>query len=562
MEGCWWKEAVFYEIYIRSFFDSTGDGIGDLKGIISKLDYLKDLGIDVIWISPMYKSPNYDNGYDISNYEQISDEFGTMEDFNNLLEEVHVRNMKLIIDLVINHTSDLHPWFIESRKCKNNSKRNFYIWRQGKDNKEPNNWRSIFGGSVWEYDRNTEEYYFHLFSRNQPDLNWENEKMRNEIYTMIDWWIKKGIDGFRIDAISHIKKDKFYKKMSCVGEEKNRDDFKRYTNVEGIFYYLKELKQKALNKDDIVTVGEANGINVEDVISWVGEKDGIFNMIFQFEFLNLFESQSYCKKVNILDIKRVLSKWQRIIEGKGWNALFVENHDVPRIVSILGDDNRYLRESATCIAVMYFMMQGSPFIYQGQEIGMTNISLENIEEYNDIKSIQFYNDKIKENMPKKEIMKMLALSSRDNARTPMQWSNRKNAGFTQGNPWLCVNENYNKINVEDQLTEPESVLNFYKKMINIRKKNKVFIYGSYEEILKDHKEIFAYVRMLKNEKGIIICNLSDKNVPYKYDKIKLYTSDFLLGNYVPREEKYVTEFILRPYETRIYKIHCLEEDLI
>ncbi|WP_368491123.1 alpha-glucosidase [Clostridium sp. BJN0013] len=556
----WWKEAVFYEIYVRSFMDSTGDGIGDLKGIISKLDYLKDLGIDVIWISPVYKSPNCDNGYDISDYRDISPEFGTLDDFYDLLKQVHMRDMKLIIDLVMNHTSDLHPWFIESRSCRNNSKRNFYIWKQGIKNKEPNNWKSIFGGSVWEYDRNTKEYYFHLFSKNQPDLNWENREMREEIYDMINWWLERGVDGFRIDAISHIKKDVLDEKMPYVKGERYVNAFERYTNVQGIFYYLKELKEKALNKYDIVTVGEANGVTAEQAPLWVNEKDGIFNMIFQFELLNLFEAQSY-HKVNILDIKRILSKWQKVLENKGWNALFIENHDVPRIVSILGD-NEYLRESATCIAAMYFMMRGTPFIYQGQEIGMTNIKLEDIEEYNDIKSKEFYYTKIKEGVPKEKVMKILGLSSRDNARSPMQWNDKKNAGFTTGIPWFSVNENYKKINVENQLKDSKSILNFYKKMISIRRENKVFIYGNYKMILKDHMSIFAYTRTFKGEKAIVICNLSAVNALYRYDTIKLNYSNFLLGNYPIDKEKYATEFVLKPYETRIYKLNCLEEDSV
>ncbi|MFL0196408.1 alpha-glucosidase [Clostridium sp. WILCCON 0269] len=558
MERFWWKEAVFYEIYIRSFMDSTGDGIGDLKGIISKLDYLRDLGIDAIWISPMYKSPNCDNGYDISDYMDISREFGTLDDFYELLRQVHVRDMKLIIDLVINHTSDLHPWFIESRKCKNNSKRNFYIWKQGVKNAEPSNWKSIFGGSVWEYDRNTEEYYFHLFSKNQPDLNWENSKMREKIYDMINWWLERGVDGFRIDAISHIKKDMLDKRIPDVKGERYADAFEKYTNVQGIFYYLKELKERTFDRYSIVTVGEANGVTAEQAPLWVNEEDGIFNMIFQFELLNLFELKSYCK-MNILDIKKILSKWQKVLENKGWNALFIENHDLPRIVSILGDEGQHLRESATCIAAMYFFMKGTPFIYQGQEIGMTNIKLKNIEEYDDIKSRNFYYDKLKEGMSKEEILKILWASSRDNSRSPMQWNNTKNAGFTSGVPWFSVNENHRKINVENELREPDSILNFYKRMIRIRKEHKVFIYGGYELILKDDDKVYAYIRSLESEKAIVICNLSREEVLYKYDKIKLKLSNLLLGNYDVNEESCITEFILKPYETRIYKLDCLEE---
>ncbi|WP_373844508.1 alpha-glucosidase [Clostridium sp.] len=553
MKQFWWKEAIFYEIYVKSFMDSTGDGIGDLRGIITKLDYLKDLGIDAIWISPIYKSPNCDNGYDISDYRDISPDFGTLDDFYELLKQVHMRDMKLMIDLVINHTSDLHPWFIESKSSKYNSKRNFYIWKQGSKENEPNNWRGIFGGSVWEYDINTKEYYFHLFSKNQPDLNWENIKMREEIYAMINWCLEKGVDGFRIDAISHIKKDVLDKKMPSIKGEKYADAFERYTNVCGIFNYLKELKEKALNKGNIVTVGEANGVTVEEAPLWINEKYGILNMIFQFELLRLFESKLY-SNINILDVKEILSKWQNGLDNKGWNALFVENHDVPRIVSVFGDYN-YLRESATCIAAMYFMMQGTPFIYQGQEIGMTNIELKNIEEYKDIKSKEFYYNKIEDGMSKEEIIKILKLSSRDNARSPMQWNDKRNAGFTEGIPWFYINKNYKKVNVENQLKDSKSVLNFYKKLIGIRKKNKVFIYGNYEMILKEHSSIFAYVRNFKDKKAIVICNFSSSNVLYRYDTIELKYSNFLLGNYPIEKDEGITECTLRPYETRIYKLN-------
>ena len=553
MKQFWWKEAIFYEIYVKSFMDSTGDGIGDLRGIITKLDYLKDLGIDAIWISPIYKSPNCDNGYDISDYRDISPDFGTLDDFYELLKQVHMRDMKLMIDLVINHTSDLHPWFIESKSSKYNSKRNFYIWKQGSKENEPNNWRGIFGGSVWEYDINTKEYYFHLFSKNQPDLNWENIKMREEIYAMINWCLEKGVDGFRIDAISHIKKDVLDKKMPSIKGEKYADAFERYTNVCGIFNYLKELKEKALNKGNIVTVGEANGVTVEEAPLWINEKYGILNMIFQSELLRLFESKLY-SNINILDVKEILSKWQNGLDNKGWNALFVENHDVPRIVSVFGDYN-YLRESATCIAAMYFMMQGTPFIYQGQEIGMTNIELKNIEEYKDIKSKEFYYNKIEDGMSKEEIIKILKLSSRDNARSPMQWNDKRNAGFTEGIPWFYINKNYKKVNVENQLKDSKSVLNFYKKLIGIRKKNKVFIYGNYEMILKEHSSIFAYVRNFKDKKAIVICNFSSSNVLYRYDTIELKYSNFLLGNYPIEKDEGITECTLRPYETRIYKLN-------
>ncbi|MDU5013700.1 MAG: alpha-glucosidase, partial [Clostridium botulinum] len=380
MNKKWWKEAVAYQIYPRSFKDSNDDGIGDIEGIISKLDYLKNLGVDIIWICPMYKSPNDDNGYDISDYKAIMDEFGTMKDFDKLLQKVHEKGMKLIIDLVINHTSDEHKWFIESRSSKDNPKRDFYIWRDGKNGKEPNNWESIFKGSAWKYDKNTDQYFLHLFSKKQPDLNWKNEDVRKELYKMINWWLDKGIDGFRVDAISHIKKEDGLKDMPNPKKLEYVPSFDKHMNVEGIQKYLKELKENTFDKYDIITVGEANGVNINEAPQWVGEKDGKFNMIFQFEHLDLWdvdrEEQSTVKK-----LKEVLSKWQEGLEGVGWNALFIENHDIQRVVSTLGDDKNFWEESSKALALIYFMQKGTPFIYQGQEIGMTNVKFEDIQDY-------------------------------------------------------------------------------------------------------------------------------------------------------------------------------------
>ena len=428
MNKKWWKEAVAYQIYPRSFKDSNDDGIGDIEGIISKLDYLKNLGVDIIWICPMYKSPNDDNGYDISDYKAIMDEFGTMKDFDKLLQKVHEKGMKLIIDLVINHTSDEHKWFIESRSSKDNPKRDFYIWRDGKNGKEPNNWESIFKGSAWKYDKNTDQYFLHLFSKKQPDLNWKNEDVRKELYKMINWWLDKGIDGFRVDAISHIKKEDGLKDMPNPKKLEYVPSFDKHMNVEGIQKYLKELKENTFDKYDIITVGEANGVNINEAPQWVGEKDGKFNMIFQFEHLDLWdvdrEEQSTVKK-----LKEVLSKWQEGLEGVGWNALFIENHDIQRVVSTLGDDKNFWEESSKALALIYFMQKGTPFIYQGKEIGMTNVKFEDIQDYNDIKTINIYKEKIKKGIPKEEALKYVWETSRDNSRTPMQWDTTENAGF-------------------------------------------------------------------------------------------------------------------------------------
>ncbi|WP_299094935.1 alpha-glucosidase [uncultured Metabacillus sp.] len=557
MKKLWWKEAVAYQVYPRSFMDSNGDGIGDLQGMISKLDYIKELGIDVIWICPMYKSPNDDNGYDISDYQDILDEFGTMADFDQLLEEVHKRGMKLIIDLVINHTSDEHPWFIESRSSKNNPKRDWYIWRDGKNGREPNNWESIFGGSAWQYDKKTEQYYLHIFSTKQPDLNWENPDVRNSLYEMINWWLDKGIDGFRVDAISHINKEAGLKDMPNEKGLKYVPSFDKHMNVEGIHQYLKELKDKTFSKYDIMTVGEANGVkadNEEDLDEWVGEENGKFNMVFQFEHLSLWDA-SEKKQLDIIELKNVLTKWQKGLENKGWNALFIENHDQPRRVSTWGNDTEYWYESATALGAMYFFMQGTPFIYQGQEIGMTNVKFANIEQYNDVATKNLYHFNCVEGIAHEEIMKVIWASSRDNSRTPMQWSSEPNAGFTTGTPWLGVNENYKEINVEKQLADETSVLHFYKKMIQLKKNHEVFTYGIYDLILEDHQQIYAYTRTLDDDKVVVFTNLSAE--PATWEKaldFTLCSNDLLLANYHVKDHEAIKKLTLKPFEARVYRI--------
>lgn len=551
MKKIWWKEAVGYQIYPRSFKDSNGDGIGDLNGIISKLDYLKDLGIDVIWICPMYKSPNDDNGYDISDYQDIMDEFGTMDDFDELLKQVHNRGMKLIIDLVINHTSDEHPWFVESRSSKDNAKRDWYIWRDGKENDEPNNWESIFGGSAWEKDEETDQYYLHLFSRRQPDLNWENEDMRNEIYKMINWWLDKGIDGFRVDAISHINKEEGLVDMDNPDNLKYVPSFDKHMNVEGIHDYLRELKENTFSKYDIMTVGEANGVKAEQATDWVGENDGKFNMLFQFEHIDLWNSSEF----NLPNLKKVWNKWQVNLENDGWNALFIENHDITRVVSSWGDDTRFLKESAKALGLLYFMHKGTPFIYQGQEIGMTNVKFNDINEYDDIRSINEYNQLINQGMSPKDALEHIWNTSRDNTRTPMQWDDSLNAGFSKSNPWIHVNPNYRYINVKEQLEDDDSILNFYKKMIKIKKSSECLIYGKYNLILEDDTNIFAYERILNDEKFLVICNLKSESSNYKYEKLTLKYENLILSNYNVDAHKDLNNFELKPWEARLYKIN-------
>lgn len=553
MNKRWWKELVAYQIYPKSFMDSNGDGIGDIQGIISKLDYLKDLGIDLIWLCPMYKSPNHDNGYDISDYKDILDEFGTMDDFNELLNEVHNRGMKLIIDLVINHTSDEHPWFIESRSSKDSPKRDWYIWRDGKDEAEPNNWESIFKGSAWEFCENSEQYYLHLFAKEQPDLNWENKEVRNELYKMVNWWLDKGIDGFRVDAISHIKKEEGLKDMDNPEGLKYVSSFEKHMNVEGINAHLKELKEETFSKYDIVTVGEANGVSANEADHWVAEDKGTFNMIFQFEHLSLWNYEEG-QEFDVKAYKDVLTNWQNSLEGKGWNALFVENHDIPRVVSTWGSDDKYLTECAKAFGAVYFLQKGTPFIYQGQELGMTNVKYHSISEYDDVKTINTYNERIESGVSEEIALKEAWVTSRDNSRTPMQWNSSKNAGFTKGKPWIGVNENYKTINVEAEEKDENSVLNFYKKLIKLKKSNEALIYGVYDLILEEDRSIYAYTRTLNNDKFLIIANLTGENANYNYEGEKLNSKDLLLNNYEVCEHNDLVEFTLKPYECRVYKV--------
>ncbi|MGD6794624.1 glycoside hydrolase family 13 protein [Metabacillus indicus] len=551
MKKMWWKEAVAYQIYPRSFMDSNGDGIGDIRGIISKLDYLKDFGIDVIWICPIFSSPNADNGYDISDYQDIMADFGTMEDFDELLAEVHKRDMKLILDLVVNHTSDEHPWFIESRESKDNEKRDWYIWRDGKNGKEPNNWESIFSGSAWEYDEKTDQYYMHVFATKQPDLNWKNQDMRQAVYEMINWWLDKGIDGFRVDAISHINKKEGFPDLPNPNGLDYVSSFDYHMNVEGIMEHLSELKAQTFARYDIMTVGEANGVKLEQAEDWVGDTNGIFNMIFQFEHLGLWDN-GLEGSVDLVKLKETLTKWQKGLDGNGWNALFLENHDQPRSVSTWGDDKDYLVESAKALGAMYFMMQGTPFIYQGQELGMKNVHLPSIDDYDDVAMKNLYRIETAKGRSHEEIMEIIWHKGRDNSRTPMQWNDEKNGGFSTGTPWFGANENYKETNVEKQLKDENSVYHFYKRMIDLRKENDVLVYGTYDLILPKDKQIYAYTRTFEGKTALIISNISNKNAFYQYSKLPLSSENLVLQNYGADEHKHTTSFTMKPFETRVY----------
>lgn len=551
MKRNWWKETVAYQVYPRSFNDSNGDGIGDLPGLIEKLDYLENLGIDVIWLSPMYPSPNDDNGYDISDYKGIMSEFGTMNDFDQLLSSIHQRGMKLILDLVVNHTSDEHPWFIESKSSKTNAKRDWYIWADPKpDGSEPNNWESIFNGSTWEFDESTKQYYFHLFSKKQPDLNWENPDVRQAVFEMMNWWFEKGIDGFRVDAITHIKKNFEAGDLPVPDGKKFAPAFDVDMNQPGIQEWLQEMKDKSLSRYDIMTVGEANGVTPNDAEEWVGEENGKFNMIFQFEHLGLWSTGD--TKFDVKSYKQVLNRWQKQLENVGWNALFIENHDQPRRVSTWGDDKNYWYESATSHATTYFLQQGTPFIYQGQEIGMTNYPFESIESFNDVAVKTEYQIVKKEGGDVNQLLDKYKMENRDNARTPMQWNNSINAGFTTGKPWFHVNPNYTEINVKQQLNDKFSILSYYKALIQLKKSDLIYTYGKFNMVDAENKQVFAYTRTFKNNTVLIVANLtnevSELNLPFELD---ISSVDIKLHNYHLND---INLDHIKPYESFVVEI--------
>jgi len=548
MKKAWWKEAVVYQIYPRSFCDSNGDGIGDLNGITSKLDYLKELGIDVIWLSPVYKSPNDDNGYDISDYEDIMTEFGTMDDFDRMLAAAHERGIKIVMDLVVNHTSDEHPWFVESRSSKDNEKRDYYIWKEGKDGKEPTNWGSAFSGPAWKYDEKTDMYYLHLFSVKQPDLNWENPKVRKEVFDMMTRWCEKGIDGFRMDVISLISKPEGYPDAKVVGLY---GDMNICANGPKVHDYLKEMNEKVLSKFDIMTVGETAGVTLEEAKKYANSEGSELNMVFQFEHMGLDGEGDFkwsTKPIPLVPLKENLTKWQLGLDEVAWNSLYFCNHDQPRIVSRLGDDSDEFREvSAKCIATCLHMMQGTPYVYQGEELGMTNTVFKSVDDFRDLESINAYKELIESGLYTKEDMfPKIAHKSRDNARTPMQWDASENAGFTAGTPWIAVNPNYKKVNVADQLKREDSVFNYYKKLIRLRKENEIIVYGNYELLLPEDENIFAYVRTLDNQKLLVVCNFS--KTEQKFDFSGYENAKALISNYNRDARK---DGILKPYEATV-----------
>lgn len=556
MKKAWWKEAVVYQIYPRSFMDSNGDGIGDLNGITEKLDYLKELGIDVIWLSPVYQSPNDDNGYDISDYQAIMTEFGTMEDYDRMLARAHELGIKIMMDLVVNHTSDEHAWFVESRKSVDNPYRDFYIWRKGKeDGKEPNNWGSCFSGSAWKYDEQTDMYFLHLFSKKQPDLNWDNPKVRDHVFDMMNWWCEKGIDGFRMDVISLISKPEGLPD-GIPGENGYADS--GCANGPHVHEYLQEMNRKVLSKYDLITVGEAAGVTLEEAKKYANADGSELNMVFQFEHVSGSEHEKthYGKwdghKMPLPEWKANLSKWQTGLSHEAWNSLYLSNHDQPRSVSRYGNDSEEYRErSAKLLATCLHMMQGTPYVYQGEELGMCNAYFDNLEDYRDIESINAYHELTEQcGVSHEEMMGYLKRISRDNARTPMQWDDSKNAGFTTGTPWLKVNFNYPEVNAKAQVNDPDSVFSYYKKLIRLRHENEIIVYGDYELLEAESEETFIYKRTYENEHLMVLCNFTDHEVS---------VTDAVMEQIPDGAEKLITNYAddmgqtLRPYEAKVYR---------
>ncbi|MBF4692537.1 glycoside hydrolase family 13 protein [Fusibacter ferrireducens] len=556
MKKKWWQESVIYQIYPRSFMDSNGDGIGDLKGVTQKLDYLKDLGIDVIWLSPVYKSPNDDNGYDISDYQEIMTEFGSMADFDCLLEEAHKRGLKIIMDLVVNHTSDEHQWFKESCKSKDNPYRDFYIWKEGNGDMPPNSWASFFEGSAWAHHEETDMYYLHLFSKKQPDLNWDNRVVRQKIYEMMQWWLDKGIDGFRMDVINFISKTPGFPNGKKI-------EGTPYTEKEPFIVcgphfheYLKEMNREVLSKYDIMTVGETPSISVEEAQKTTDVNANELNMVFQFEHMDI-ENEGNSKwsdrRFELIELKHILSKWQYGLNDVGWNSLYWNNHDHPRVVSRFGDDKQYWKASAQMLATCLHMLKGTPYIYQGEEIGMTNVTLDHIDAYKDIETLNAYKRYTEElGFTNEKMMRCIYNRSRDNARTPMQWNAQPNAGFSTGSPWFDVNKNYKEINVESQLEDKKSIFHYYKKLIQLRKSNEVIVYGDYKLLMPDDTNLFVYMRSLKNQKLLVICNFKGESVDFTVPEDEKFHGEpkCLISNY--GDVDFDVQLKLKPYEALVF----------
>ncbi|EGS1994046.1 alpha-glucosidase [Vibrio vulnificus] len=543
MENKWWHDAVVYQIYPRSFCDSNNDGIGDLNGIIGKLDYLKTLGVNVLWLSPVYKSPMDDNGYDISDYQDIAAEFGTMADMQNLLAQAKARDIRVVMDLVVNHTSDEHPWFVEARKSKDNPYRDYYIWRDAKpDGSVPDDQGSIFGGSAWQWDGATQQYYFHLFSKRQPDLNWENPKVQQEVHKMMNWWIDQGIGGFRLDVIDLIGKE-IDKGITGNGPR--------------LHPLLQEMNRATFGDKDLLTVGETWGATPEIAKLYSDPERHELSMVFQFEHITLTWQHGDKWNPIPLDLKQfkhVLTKWQTELSNQGWNSLFWNNHDLPRVVSKYGDDKRYRVESAKMLATALHFLKGTPYIYQGEEIGMTNVAFESLDQYKDIETLNFYKVKTESGVSHQHMMDAIHENSRDNARTPMQWSASPNGGFSQAEPWIEVNPNYPEINVEQALADSDSIFYHYQKLIELRKQHPAIVYGDFTPLYAEHDSVFAYVRSHQDEQLLVINNFSDQDVSLELpDNLQNKEVNCLIYNYDSLDMLGVT-LSLRPYQCYAFKL--------
>lgn len=544
MERTWWKEAVVYQVYWRSFYDSDGDGYGDLRGVIEKLDYIKKLGVSVIWLNPFYESPDKDNGYDISDYYSVMDKAGTMEDFEELLSEAHKRDLKVIMDLVVNHTSDQHQWFLESKSSRDNPKRDWYIWRDPVNRREPNNWRSYFTPSTWEYDETTGQYYFHSFAVEQPDLNWENKEVREAIYEMMRFWLDKGIDGFRMDVINLLAK---------IDGFPDADD-PEYTdylaNNPGIHEYLKEMNEKVLRYYDILTVGEIPFVTPEEGLEYVAEDRNELKTLFHFEVADDMPTW------DMVRYKEIQEKWHNVFYGKGWNSQFLNNHDHTRQVTRYGNDNKYRKESSKLLATMIHTLPGIPYVFQGEEIGMTGVRFDTIDEYNDIAMKNKYREEVQKGRNPVEVFESLLPLSRDNSRTPIQWDETEQAGFTKGEPWINVNPNYEMINVERELSEEDSIFSYYQQLIALRKENPVMIYGDYTDLSKGQEKLYVYTRQFEGTRWLIILNCSDDHTIFDIDvSVDDSKQKLMLANYSDvTGEEVLKDTSLRPHEARIYEI--------
>ncbi len=541
----WWKEAVVYQVYWRSFYDTDGDGFGDLEGVIRKLDYIKELGVDIIWLNPVFESPDLDNGYDISDYEKIMPKAGSMETWERLLADVHARGMKLIMDLVVNHTSDRHPWFLESKSSRDNPKRDWYIWRDGSPGKPPNNWRSYFSPSAWEWDESTGQYYFHSFAPEQPDLNWANEEVRQEIYRMMRFWLDKGIDGFRLDAIALLAKPREF------ADADRPEDIRYLTNQDGVHDYLQEMNEQVLRHYDIVTVGETAFVSPEEGLKYVGEDRSELNMLFHFEV---------CDEMPSWDMKRfkeIQRRWYKGLWGRGSNSQFLNNHDHTRQVTRFGNDGPYRVESAKLLATLLHTLPGIPYIYQGEEIGMTGVRFDSIEQYDDIAMKNRYAEEVAGGRDAAEVLRSLQPLSRDNSRTPMQWDDSPNAGFTAGTPWIRVNPNYKELNAERDRSRSDSIYRYYQKLIGLRKSHEVLAYGEFEELPEwmDSDRLYVYTRTLGDTRWLIVLNHSDEKATLAWPSVYGGVSrTLLLSNYPEGSADEANLLELNPHEARIYEL--------